>query len=112
MILAPLVEEREASLDALLASMNGVGRMADPENALVPFGRFAQLHFARFVIIKANTAKDIGVYGITPTDWPPSLAFLGDCDGSVEQFLVGMVDENVIPRREIDRLARTIRRQK
>jgi hypothetical protein len=101
MILAPLAEEREASLDALLASMNGVAGLAEPENALVPFGRFAQLHFARFVIIKANTAKDIGVYGVTPTDWPPSLAFLGDCDGSAEQFLAQLVDRSAPGLRQV-----------
>ena len=33
------------------------------------------------------------------------------CAGSVEQFLVGMVDEDVIPRREIARLARKVREQ-
>ena len=32
--------------------------------------------------------------------------------GSVEQFLVGMVDEKVISRREIERLARKVRKQK
>jgi predicted transcriptional regulator len=34
------------------------------------------------------------------------------CAGSVEQFLVGMVDEHVIPRHEIERLARKVRKQK
>jgi BlaI family penicillinase repressor len=34
------------------------------------------------------------------------------CSGSVEQFLVGMVDEQVIPRREIERLARKVRKQR
>jgi BlaI family penicillinase repressor len=33
------------------------------------------------------------------------------CAGSVEQFLVGMVDENVIPRQEIDRLAKKVKRK-
>jgi BlaI family transcriptional regulator, penicillinase repressor len=32
------------------------------------------------------------------------------CAGSVEQFLVGMVDENVLPIREIERLARKVKR--
>jgi predicted transcriptional regulator len=32
--------------------------------------------------------------------------------GSVEQFLVGMVAEKVISRREIERLARKVRKQK
>jgi hypothetical protein len=92
MILAPLAEEQEASVAALLASMVSAAGMADPANALVPFGRFERLHFARFVIIRAYTANDIGVYGITPADWPPSLAFLGDCDGPAETFLDELVD--------------------
>jgi predicted transcriptional regulator len=33
------------------------------------------------------------------------------CAGSVEQFLLGMVDEQVLPRKEIQRLARKVRRQ-
>jgi predicted transcriptional regulator len=33
------------------------------------------------------------------------------CHGSVEQFLVGMVDEEVVPMREIERLARKARRK-
>jgi hypothetical protein len=92
MILAPVADGQEAGLAALLASMNGPAGMADPGNALVPFGRLERLHFARFVIIKANTANDIGVYGVTPTDWPPSLALLGDCDGPAEKFLAELVD--------------------
>jgi predicted transcriptional regulator len=34
------------------------------------------------------------------------------CSGSVEQFLVGMVDEKVLPAAEIERLARKIRSRK
>jgi predicted transcriptional regulator len=34
------------------------------------------------------------------------------CSGSVERFLVGMVDENVLPADEIERLAKKIRRRK
>ncbi len=34
------------------------------------------------------------------------------CAGSVEQFLVGMVDEKVLSAEEIDRLARKVRRRK
>jgi len=92
MILAPVAEGQEASLATLLASMNGVAGIADPENALVPFGRFDRLHVARFVILKAETGNDISVYGITPTAWPPSLAFLGDCDGPVETFLAELAE--------------------
>ncbi len=92
MILAPLADAQEASLTALLASMNGDPGMADPENALVPFGRFDRLHFARFVIVAAQAAEDIGVYGLPPADWPPSLGFLGDCDGPADAFLADLVD--------------------
>jgi BlaI family transcriptional regulator, penicillinase repressor len=34
------------------------------------------------------------------------------CSGSVEQFLVGMVDEHVLSIREIERLARRVRKEK
>jgi BlaI family transcriptional regulator, penicillinase repressor len=34
------------------------------------------------------------------------------CSGSVEQFLVGMVDEKVLPIDEIRRLAKKVRKQK
>jgi predicted transcriptional regulator len=34
------------------------------------------------------------------------------CSGSVEQFLLGMVDEEVLPAKEIERLARKIRSHK
>jgi BlaI family transcriptional regulator, penicillinase repressor len=33
------------------------------------------------------------------------------CAGSVEQFLVGLVDEKVLPVREIERLARKVKRK-
>jgi BlaI family penicillinase repressor len=34
------------------------------------------------------------------------------CSGSVEQFLVGMVDEHVVSSQEIERLARKVKKQK
>jgi hypothetical protein len=87
MILAPLAEGQEAALCALLATMNAAPGAADPGNALVPFGRFDRLHVARFVILRAATGSDVGVYGVEPTEFPPTLAFLGDCDGSEATFL-------------------------
>ncbi|HQR10981.1 MAG TPA: hypothetical protein PLW68_06605 [Casimicrobiaceae bacterium] len=92
MILAPLAEGQEAGLCALLATMNGADGMADPANGLVPFGRFDRLHVARFVILRAETGADIGVYGIAPAHFQPSLAFLGDCDGPAETFLAELVE--------------------
>jgi len=34
------------------------------------------------------------------------------CSGSVEQFLVGLVDEKVVPLEDIERLARRVRNRK
>ena len=66
MIVAPLADGQEASLRELLASMNGRdGGMADPDNPLVPFGRFDRLHFARFLVIDAPTAGDRVSFGST-----------------------------------------------
>ena len=92
MVLAPLADGRVEELRSLLASMNLGPGMADPENALVPFGRFERLHFARFVILEAPTAGDIAVYGLAPSEWPISLAFLGDCDGLADTFLADLAE--------------------
>ena len=64
MILAPLADGQEASVAALLASMNGATGMADPENALVPFGRFEQLHVARFAMQSEGYAQALRELGI------------------------------------------------
>lgn len=90
MVVAPVADGQEGNLRALLASMNLQPGMADPENALVPFGRFERLHFARFVVFDAPTAEDIAVYGVAPSKWPTSLAFLGDCDGPADDFLADL----------------------
>jgi hypothetical protein len=92
MVVAPVVEGQEGSLRALLASMNAREGIADPENALVPFGRFDRLHVARFVLLEARTGEDIAVYGLTPTPFPVSLAFLGDCDGPADSFLAELAE--------------------
>lgn len=65
--------------------------MADPHNKLVPFGEFAQLHFARFVILSDPTLGDIEVYGVPRPNLPGYLAFVGDCDGPSEDCLAEIV---------------------
>ena len=90
MVLAPIAAGREDELRSLLATMNARAGVADPQNALVPFGRFDRLHFARFVIVEAPSADDIAAYGMAPLTWPPSLAFLGDCDGPADTFLADL----------------------
>ena len=86
-VVAALEDGRESELRALLASMNRRPGVADPDNGLVPFGRFDRLHFARFVVLDDQTAKDIAAHGVTPASYPVALAFMGDCDGPADEFL-------------------------
>jgi hypothetical protein len=92
MVVAPLAEGQEESLRSLLASMNALPGMADPDNRLVPFGQLERLHFARFVVLDAPTEEDIVVYDIPPSGWPTSLVFLGDCDGPAGALLAELVE--------------------
>jgi hypothetical protein len=91
MITAPIDPDREADLRNLLATMNQRPGTADPHNSLVPFYQFTQLHFARFVILEANTNDDIRNHGVEPEYWPPTLAFVGDIDGPTNLFLAELV---------------------
>ena len=87
LIVAVIREGQLGNLRKLLATMNTIVGHADPENNLVPFGRFDRLHVARFVILEAKTADDMKEYGLAPYEWRPTLAFLGDCDGDGDLFL-------------------------
>ena len=91
MVLVPIVPAREAELRGLLESMNDSPGIVDPHNALIPFGRFSTLHFARFVILDDLTTGDIGVYGLPARVYPLYLAFLGDVDGGETAFLKWLV---------------------
>ncbi len=84
LIIAPIREGHLQQLRSLLCSMNLEAGLADPDNDLVPFGRFEQLHVARFVILELHTQDDIKAHGRSPVAWTPSLAFLGDCDGDAK----------------------------
>jgi hypothetical protein len=79
------------NLRALLVTMNKSVGHVDPENKMMPFGRFDRLHMARFVIIEAKTVDEIKAFGVTPRPWQPTLAFLGDCDGDRDSFLAELV---------------------
>ena len=70
--------------------MNRRPGVVDPENDLVPFGRFERLHFARFVVLDDQTGGDIAAHGVTPPRYPLSLAFVGDCDGPAKDFLADL----------------------
>src|SRR5258707_7326286 len=71
--------------------MNRVPGVADPNNALVPFGEFGNLHFARFALLDDPTQGDIEAYGIRRPELPRYLAFLGDCDGPARECLAQIV---------------------
>jgi hypothetical protein len=86
-VAAPLKMDRAAELRSLLASMNVVPGMANPQNPVVPFGQFDGLHFARFVILQDQTLDDIhAAYGLPRRDYPLMLAFIADFDGNADDF--------------------------
>ena len=87
MVAAPIRPEASASLTALLDSMNSSPGVVDPANALVPFGRYEQLHVARFIILNDQTLGDLAAYHTSFDDAPIWLVFLGDCDGSADALL-------------------------
>src|SRR5215831_12577539 len=86
MVLAPIIPEREAELRQLLDSMNSGPGQVDPNNALIPFAQFENLHFARLLILDDNSLEDRAILGL-PSDFPLQFAFLGDIDGAEETFL-------------------------
>jgi len=81
------------ALHTLLASMNHAPGHADPGNALVPFGRFDNLHVARFTTLEARTSDDLRLFGITPYPWQPTLVFLGDFDGDRDSMLTKLAEQ-------------------
>lgn len=87
MIVVPIIRNQREALQVLLDSMNVSAGTADKDNTVIPFAQFDRLHTARLLIIESNTAEDIKTYGWQPYDWPASLAFLGDVDGTEEDFL-------------------------
>ncbi|MBA3811593.1 MAG: hypothetical protein H0X27_08130, partial [Caulobacteraceae bacterium] len=64
----------------------------DPANALVPFGRFDTVHFARLLVLEDETLGDLEAYGAA-FDAPVYLLFLGDCDGPAETMLDALARE-------------------
>ena len=86
MVLAPINSERETELRQLLDSMNDGPGQINPNNALIPFAQFENLHFARLLILDDNSLADRAIYGLG-SDFPLQFAFLGDIDGEEESFL-------------------------
>ena len=93
MILASVDLQRETKLRSALASMNRAPGIVDPFNPLVPFGKFAQIHFARILILDDQTLGDIAVYGLPVVNLPKYLALMIDFDGETEQLLDDLVQQ-------------------
>src|SRR5689334_18866137 len=87
MVVASIAAGKEHGLRALLNSMNSQPGIADPNNAVIPFGRFGRLHFARFVILDDATAGDIAAHGVPVPAYPLQLVFMADCDGPAAELL-------------------------
>jgi hypothetical protein len=98
MVLAPIVPSREVELRRLLDSMNDAPGRVNANNALIPFGQFDTLHYARLLILDDKTIEDVRVYGLPVRTYPLYLAFLGDVDGEEDAFL------NELTRRASDGL--------
>ena len=87
LVIAPIKTGREAELRSLLATMNSQPGQANPDNAIVPFGQFEQIHFARFVILTDRTEDDINLlYELPAVHYPLTLAFFADFDGTADDF--------------------------
>lgn len=91
-VVAPVVAGREAALRALLESMNTAPGVADPRNAVLPFGEFEGLHFARLVLLDDASMADLRLHGVTPPRLPLSLALIADCDGPGRELLRAMAE--------------------
>lgn len=89
-VVAAVAAGRERALRELLATMNSQPGVADPANALLPFGQFDRLHFARLVLLEDPTLDDLQAYGLPRPDLPTYLAFAGDCDGPATEFLADL----------------------
>ena len=87
MVLAEVLPGHEPALRDVLARMNSGPGQADPDNALLPFGRFERLHFLRIAILDDATHGDLAAHGVTAAPLPTWLSFFGDCDGPGEAQL-------------------------
>jgi hypothetical protein len=97
LVIAPVNMERQADLRDLLDSMNSQPGMANPDNPIVPFGQFEQIHFARFVILDDKTLDDIhNLYGLPRVDYPVTLAFFADFDGQADEIGIATCRDRVL----------------
>lgn len=92
MLIAEVTPGREQDLRNLLKTMNSKPGMADPANAVFPFGQFEQLHFARLVVLDDPTPDDIEAHGVRHPPLPVYLALIGSCDGSIDDCITDLAE--------------------
>lgn len=90
MVVANVAAGREPALRALLDTMNAEPGIANPANAVLPFGQFGQLHLARFVVLDDATEDDIAIHQWPRPRFPLHLVFMGDCDGEARGMLADL----------------------
>ena len=90
MVVAAIANGRESDLRAVLDTMNSAPGVADPRNALLPFGEFDRLHFARLVVLEDATLVDFAAHGMQAPNFPKQLVFMGDCDGPSRELLANL----------------------
>jgi hypothetical protein len=93
LVIAPIRPDTRGELETLLASMNqpAYPGTADPNNALIPFGAFGALHFARFVIVDDHTLQDLALANLPVPDYPITLAFMCNVDDDADEFLADLI---------------------
>jgi hypothetical protein len=87
MVVARVAPGRERGLRELLETMNAQPGLADPANAVLPFGQFERLHFARLGVLDDPTLGDIEAHGVPRPNLPVYLAFIGSCDGPASECI-------------------------
>jgi len=90
MLVATVAPAREAALRELLQSMNTQPGIADPANAVLPFGAIGTLHFMRLVVVDDAMQADLAVCGVAPAAIPTRLMVMGDCDGPAAECLAAI----------------------
>ena len=99
MLVAQVTPGRERGLRELLETMNSKPGMADPANAVLPFGQFERLHFARLAVLDDPTLDDIEAYSVPRPSLPVYLAFIVSCDGPAGECLADLAQRAALSRR-------------
>src|SRR5262245_6412864 len=100
-LVAPVTPARERGLRELLETMNSAPGMANPANALLPFGQFERLHFARLAVLDDPTLGDIEAHGVQRPSLPVYLALLGSCDGPAGECIADLAQRAATGLRRI-----------